>query len=303
MVLTKEYRICMPLSVEEYQVGQLYMIARHSLEQSDSGEGVEVVENAPCENEQYGKGQFTEKRIHLSNRLPYWVQSMIPRLFYVTEKAWNYYPYTETEYTCSFIPKFNIFIRTKYENNAGTSENCLDLTEEQLAERTVDFVDIAFDELAAKHYKEDEDPRKYKSVKTNRGPLEEGWRDSSDPIMCSYKLVNASFEVWGLQTRVEDYVQRAIRDILLLGHRQAFVWMDHWHGMTMEDVRQYELQMQQETNTKVLQPESATTAEEQPIDEANAEKEVDESEEKETEGASGESVETPKAAKSWFSWS
>lgn len=57
------------------------------------------------------------------SRLPYWVQSMIPRLFYITEKAWNYYPYTETEYTCSFIPKFNIFIRTKYENNAGTSEN------------------------------------------------------------------------------------------------------------------------------------------------------------------------------------
>jgi hypothetical protein len=37
----------------------------------------------------------------------------------------------------------------------------------------------------------------------------------------------------------------------LLGHRQAFVWMDEWHGMTMDDVRQYEHQAQQETNTKV----------------------------------------------------
>ena len=59
----------------------------------------------------------------ISSKLPYWVQSMIPRLFYVTEKAWNYYPYTETEYTCSFLPKFNIFIKTKFEDNAGTSEN------------------------------------------------------------------------------------------------------------------------------------------------------------------------------------
>ena len=41
----------------------------------------------------------------------------------MTEKAWNYYPYTETEYTCSFLPKFSIFIKTKYENNAGTTEN------------------------------------------------------------------------------------------------------------------------------------------------------------------------------------
>ena len=33
---------------------------------------------------------------------------------------------------------------------------CLRLTEEQLAEREVDVVDIAFDELAEKHYKVEE---------------------------------------------------------------------------------------------------------------------------------------------------
>lgn len=42
------------------------MIARHSLEQSDHGEGVEVVENRECEDPANGKGQYTEKRIHLS---------------------------------------------------------------------------------------------------------------------------------------------------------------------------------------------------------------------------------------------
>jgi hypothetical protein len=101
MVLTKEYRICMPITAEEYRVGQLYMIARHSLEQSGDGEGVEVVENKECEDPEHGKGQFTEKRIHLSSRLPYWVQAIIPKIFYVTEKAWNYYPFTITDYTVS----------------------------------------------------------------------------------------------------------------------------------------------------------------------------------------------------------
>lgn len=42
------------------------MIARHSLEQSAEGEGVEVIENEPCEDPVHGKGQYTEKRIHLS---------------------------------------------------------------------------------------------------------------------------------------------------------------------------------------------------------------------------------------------
>lgn len=70
--------------------------------------------------------------------------------------------------------------------------------------------------------------------------------------MCSYKSVSASFEVWGFQTRVEDYIHRCIRDVLLLGHRQAFAWIDEWLDMSIEDVRQYELKSQAETNAKVL---------------------------------------------------
>ncbi|XP_020817251.1 cytoplasmic phosphatidylinositol transfer protein 1 [Drosophila serrata] len=262
MVLTKEYRVCMPLTVEEYKIGQLYMIARHSLEQSEEGEGVEVVENRPCEDPVHGKGQYTEKHIHLSSRLPYWIQAICPRVFYVIEKSWNYYPYTLTEYTCSFIPKLNVLIKTKYEDNNGSTENCLDLSEEELKTRTVDHLDIAFDDLSPKHYKQEEDPKFYKSIKTNRGPLIEGWRDTDKPIMCSYKVVHATFEVWGLQTKVEDFIQRGIREILLLGHRQAFAWLDEWHGMTLEDVRDYERQKQAETNEKIHNTSGAVTNDE-----------------------------------------
>ncbi|XP_058455321.1 cytoplasmic phosphatidylinositol transfer protein 1 isoform X2 [Malaya genurostris] len=252
-MLTKEYRICMPLTVEEYKIGQLYMIARHSLEQSNEGNGVEVIENNECIDPVHGKGQFTEKRIHLSSRLPYWIQTFCPKIFYVTERGWNYYPFTITEYTCSFIPKLNIKIHTKFENDPGTSENCLNIPHEKLEERLVDFVDIAFDELNGKHYKEDEDPKFFKSALTGRGPLLEGWKQTDEPIMCSYKLVQVSFEVWGLQTKVEDFIHNCIRDILLLGHRQAFVWIDEWHWMSIDDVRKYESEKQKEANRKVLQ--------------------------------------------------
>jgi len=77
--------------------------------------------------------------------------------------------------------------------------------------------------------------------------------------MCSYKVVHASFEVWGLQTKVEDFIQRGIREILLLGHRQAFAWLDEWHGMTLEDVRAYERQKQAETNEKIHNTSGART--------------------------------------------
>jgi hypothetical protein len=99
------------------------MIAKHSAEESSQGEGVEVVENCPIDDPDHGKGQYTEKRIHLSNRLPSWIRSMVPKIFYITEKAWNYYPYTITEYTCSFVPRFAIHIQTKYLNDKGTTDN------------------------------------------------------------------------------------------------------------------------------------------------------------------------------------
>lgn len=54
------------MCIFQYRIGQLFMIAKHSHEQSQKGEGVEVVTNEPCEHPEYGKGQFTEKRVHLS---------------------------------------------------------------------------------------------------------------------------------------------------------------------------------------------------------------------------------------------
>lgn len=245
----KEYRICMPLTVEEYQIGQLYMISKHSCEQSGGGEGVEVVRNELDTHPQHGPGQLTEKRIYLSSKLPSWLKAFVPRFFYVIEKAWNFYPYTITEYSVSFIPKFSIRIETRFENNNGSNNNVFGDT--PTPEENVCFLDILTDPIPEKHYKESEDLSCWRSNKTNRGPLEKGWRDNHSPIMCSYKRVQCSFEVFGFQTRTEDFVHGIIKDILLVGHRQAVAWVDEWHGLSLEEVREYEKTMQEKTNTKI----------------------------------------------------
>ncbi|XP_048847118.1 cytoplasmic phosphatidylinositol transfer protein 1-like isoform X2 [Brienomyrus brachyistius] len=249
-MLMKEYRICMPLTVEEYRIGQLYMISKHSHEQSERGEGVEVVQNEPYEDPIHGHGQFTEKRLYLNSKLPSWARAVVPKIFYVTEKAWNYYPYTITEYTCSFLPKFSIHIETKYEDNKGSNDHIFD-GEPKDEDTEVCFIDIACDDVPERYYKKSEDLRCFHSEKTSRGPLAEGWRDTHCPVMCSYKLVGVRFEVWGLQSRVEQFVHKVVRDVLLLGHRQAFAWVDEWIDMTMEEVREYERATQEATNQKL----------------------------------------------------
>ncbi|TRZ19900.1 hypothetical protein HGM15179_007227 [Zosterops borbonicus] len=241
-----------------YRIGQLYMISKHSHEQSDRGEGVEVVQNEPYEDPNHGNGQLTEKRVYLNSKLPSWARAVVPKIFYVTEKAWNYYPYTITgkecgrnDYCfCSFLPKFSIHIETKYEDNKGSNDSIFDKEAKDL-EREVCFIDIASDEIPERYYKESEDPKYFKSQKTGRGQLKEGWRETHQPIMCSYKLVTVKFEVWGLQTRVEQFVHKVVRDILLIGHRQAFAWVDEWYDMTMDEVREFERATQEATNKKI----------------------------------------------------
>lgn len=149
----------------------------------------------------------------------------------------------------------------------------------------MDFIDIAYDEISPRHYKAEEDLKTWKSEMTSRGPLEPGWMKSeSKPMMCSYKLVSVSFEVWGLQTRVEDYVHRTIREILLVGHRQAVAWLDQWFSMTEEDVRKFESQMHTVTNEKVLQQQGIINPPASPA-------------------ATDQPEEAVPVRRSWFSWS
>ena len=71
--MTKNHPLSLSLSIitassvaPQYRIGQLYMISKHSCEQSDGGDGVEVVKNELDHHPQYGRGQLTEKRIYLN---------------------------------------------------------------------------------------------------------------------------------------------------------------------------------------------------------------------------------------------
>ncbi|CAG9104045.1 unnamed protein product [Plutella xylostella] len=46
-MLIKEFRVTLPLTVEEYQVAQLYCVAEVSKNETGGGEGIEVVKNEP----------------------------------------------------------------------------------------------------------------------------------------------------------------------------------------------------------------------------------------------------------------
>jgi len=243
MVLIKEYRIPLPLTVEEYRIAQLYMVAKFSRQNTSEGEGVEILVNEPYEDEK-GKGQFTHKKIHLGSHLPTWAKAVLPAgYFYAEEKAWNAYPYVKAVYTCPLLgERFSIVQETKYvDSDDGAQENIHNLSGEILKQREVDFIDIVTESVAPKYYKSEEDPTLFKSEKTGRGPLQAGWRETTKPRMCVYKLATVEFKYWGFQTKGESWIhQSMVRDVLTLGHKQAYTWIDEWVGQNLEQIRKYE---------------------------------------------------------------
>ncbi|XP_017055473.1 protein retinal degeneration B isoform X2 [Drosophila ficusphila] len=260
-MLIKEYRIPLPLTVEEYRIAQLYMIAKKSREESHGeGSGVEIIINEPYKDGPGGNGQYTKKIYHVGNHLPGWIKSLLPKsALTVEEEAWNAYPYTRTRYTCPFVEKFSLDIETYYYPDNGYQDNVFQLSGSDLRNRIVDVIDIVKDQLWGGDYVKEEDPKHFVSDKTGRGPLgedwlEEYWREvkgKKQPtprnmsLMTAYKICRVEFRYWGMQTKLEKFIHDvALRKMMLRAHRQAWAWQDEWHGLTIEDIRELERQTQ-----------------------------------------------------------
>ncbi|CAG7835673.1 unnamed protein product [Allacma fusca] len=247
-MLTKEYRITMPVTVEEYRIGQLYSLSEASLMETGGGEGVEVLRNESFDNypllgSRFCKGQYTYKKYYLASKVPAFIRFLVPnQSLIIHEESWNAYPYSRTIITNPGYMKENfvISIDTMHVAGKGDKENVHELSAEKLKQREVIFVDIANDPIVPADYKAEEDPGKFKSVKTSRGPLQGDWIENTKPLMTCYKLVSVEFKWFGLQTRVENFVQKCERRLFTNFGRQVFCWIDRWHDMSLDDVRAFE---------------------------------------------------------------
>lgn len=141
----------MPLTVEEYQIGQLFSVAEASKNETGGGEGVEILKNEPFTdgnllNGQYTSGQYTYKIYHLASKIPRLLRVLLPSGSYeIHEEAWNAYPYCKTVITNPGYMKnaFRICVETMHYGDAGETENIHQLPADKLTNREVVYLDIA----------------------------------------------------------------------------------------------------------------------------------------------------------------
>lgn len=259
-MIIKEYRIPLPMTVEEYRIAQLYMIQKKSRNETHGeGSGVEILENRPYTDGPGGSGQYTHKVYHVGMHIPSWFRSILPKAaLRVVEESWNAYPYTRTRFTCPFVEKFSIDIETFYKTDAGENPNVFSLSPVEKNQLTIDFIDIVKDPVPPNEYKTEEDPKLFHSTKTQRGPLSENWieehRQQAFPIMCAYKLCKVEFRYWGMQSKIERFIHdTGLRKVMVRAHRQAWCWQDEWYGLNMDNIRELEKEAQLMLSRKMAQ--------------------------------------------------
>ncbi|OBS83608.1 hypothetical protein A6R68_22409, partial [Neotoma lepida] len=141
---------------------------------------------------------------------------------------------------------FLIKIETWHKPDLGTQENVHKLEPETWKHVEAVYIDIADrSQVLSKDYKAEEDPAKFKSIKTGRGPLGPNWKQElvnqkDCPYMCAYKLVTVKFKWWGLQNKVENFIHKQEKRLFTNFHRQLFCWLDKWVDLTMDDIRRME---------------------------------------------------------------
>lgn len=231
-----EYRITLPLTLEEYQVAQLFTLNESLKAETNSGKVLilrnECFNNYPLLNGcKFTSGQYTSKIYQWSTKIPQFFKSILPHdAMEVHEEAWDAYPYCRTIITNSFYLKERFYIKIEslhLANDRGDQDNVHELSEELLRQRKVIHIDIANDPISPKDYQAPEDPAKFQSIKTGRGPLlGPMWRKTCQPVMTCYKLVTCEFKSFGLQNTLETLLQRFERRIFTNFHRQLFCLID-----------------------------------------------------------------------------
>lgn len=235
-------------------MGQLYAVAEASKNETGGGEGVEVLENKPYENDDGEKGQFTHKIYHLKSKVPGIIRTIAPKgSLEVHEKAWNAYPYCKTVLTNVYMKdNFEIKIETWHKPDMGDQNNVHGV--DQSTWKSVEVVEIDIGDknsISTKDYNPEQDPATFKSEKTGRGPLGPGWKkelanNPDCPHMCAYKLVSVKFKWRPVGGTVEGIIQKIEERIFTHFHRQLFCWIDKWIDLSMDDIRRMEEETKKE---------------------------------------------------------
>lgn len=265
-----EYRIIIPATLEKYQIANIYMTAKRSQEESKQvqGEGIETIKDEPFSNEKES-GVYTYKIMHFKSRIPRFMRWALPDKYcHCHEESYNAFPHYNTIYNQpglgeNFIMSVESY-HVPYKHGEPIPDNLLNLTPKELEMRKIMYLDVLGNKPKPSKERDlskwqcpilgvtkpfaEYNPKKKKKDDSLTEPPD--WTTTFDgEMMVAVKVVKFMFKWKGLQTVVEKFgTQKFYPNLFTDAHRDILRWSDQWASMDMQQVREYEKRVYEETN-------------------------------------------------------
>ncbi len=225
----------------------------HDSSENNQEEGPSVSQSDAFRRYSPKQCQYICKLHKVAGLLPWYLQKFAPKdALCFHEQTWFLYPIVRTHIANDFVKdKLCVRITTvveEYRNNQF-NENAHALTAEQLDKREIIFIDIS--KASSANIKSD-DPRRFRSTLTDRGPLADNWWSEPNlPVICVYIRLDCEFQWFGLQTKVESTMVNIYRKTFTKIHSETFCWIDKWFNLTKEEVKRFETELQDILTTQI----------------------------------------------------
>lgn len=259
MAIFVEFRVPMPITMKEYEIGYRYTDAKMKLEQTGDNKGcLNIMYNEGIHCEQLGgDSDAITNVLNLSSQIPYYLNNSRYGNTEVFIHSYRIFPKNYAEYSEPEFMKQHFYIINNgiVLDDNGNSDNALNLTGEKLTNRVIEIIDIR--NTALNYYDKDmsEDPATCALASRNSELLPENWMETETNIVTSYQFNDILYLHFSLQGMGEKNIQTALRRILQVFHRKMYCWMDEWKNMTLNEVKIYEKQVFEKLNIKIREPE------------------------------------------------
>lgn len=271
------YCIPLPVSLDRYKLGQLYMVAKTTMENTKSSDdGFEILKNEPytrtLPSGAEESGIYTFKKLHLNKMVPKAVAGLIPKKgLKMEETCYNAFPHTVTSYYNPGYPdKFQMAVETfvyPADRHAKYTEDFA------LPDDVRGCIPEGFKEDAAGVNKKDKTQGVITKVYVNvREPIELSKKDirkakkegkelpthadikavaKENEVFCVvYKILKIHTQFPG-QKIIENFLGGKFANIFGNTHKKLMCWWDDWKGMTIEDIHKLEGDAQRFVNDKI----------------------------------------------------
>ena len=253
-----EYRIVMPMTSDQLNIGFQYTIARSSVEESTKDDKVRVLSNKSCVDEEGNNGQHTLKLYHIKSYFPSILSKfMSDESLKMYEDSKDCFPHTYTECTSKVFKTFNLSIETRViDGDRGYLDNALGLTQEELKLRNIVNIDIL---NTPSHYPDPKnEPSNIEKFKKSdvcclKDYNPNKWRNEVPKVCCAYKLVKCNI-IMPLATMITKAICKTQGDVFTKYYKSKYEWADCWAGMSIKDVESMTLSVvEEESDEKSLE--------------------------------------------------